>query len=46
VLKQSVEHTIYFAGEGLVDGPEIGTVEAALSSGRDTARQLIAHFRS
>jgi monoamine oxidase len=46
VLKQSVEHTIYFAGEGLVDGPEIGTVEAALSSGRDTAYEIIAHFKS
>jgi monoamine oxidase len=46
VLRQSVEHTIYFAGEGLFDGPEIGTVEAALKTGRDTAHQVIAHFKS
>jgi len=45
VLKDAVENTIWFAGEGLFDGPEIGTVEAALSSGRETAHQLIASFK-
>jgi monoamine oxidase len=44
VLKEPVEHTIYFAGEGLYDGPEIGTVEAGLSTGREMAHQLIAGF--
>jgi monoamine oxidase len=44
VIKQPVENTIFFAGEGLYDGPEIGTVEAALSTGRETAHQMIASF--
>ena len=43
-LQQPVEQTIFFAGEGLHHGPEIGTVEAALISGRDTAHRLIASF--
>jgi len=42
VLKEPVSHTIFFAGEALFDGPEIGTVEAALVSGRDTAFNIIA----
>lgn len=42
IIKQPVENTIFFAGEGLFDGPEIGTVEAALYTGRQTAHQLIA----
>lgn len=45
ILKASVENTIFFAGEGLIDGPEIGTVEAALTSGREMAHQLIASFK-
>jgi len=45
-IKTPIEQTIYFAGEGLYDGPEIGTVEAALYSGRETAHQMIAEFRS
>jgi monoamine oxidase len=44
-LLKSIENTIYFAGEGLYDGPEIGTVEAALSTGRETAYQMITHFK-
>ena len=44
IIKQPIENTIYFAGEGLIAGPEIGTVEAALRSGRETAHQMIAHF--
>lgn len=36
------EGTVYFAGEGLHHGPEIGTVEAALQSGQTVARELIA----
>jgi monoamine oxidase len=38
------DDTVYFAGEGLYHGNEIGTVEAALTSGRNVAHQLIAHF--
>lgn len=45
IIKTPIENTIFFAGEGLIDGPEIGTVEAALSSGRETAFQLIASFK-
>lgn len=45
VIKQTIENTIFFAGEGLYDGPEIGTVEAALYSGRETAHQIIAAFK-
>jgi monoamine oxidase len=43
-LKQPIENTLYFAGEGLYQGPEIGTVEAALNSGRTSAHLLIAQF--
>lgn len=45
VLKNGVDETIFFAGEGLFSGTEIGTVEAALVSGRDTAHQMIASFK-
>ena len=46
VLRQSVDNTLYFAGEGLYDGPEIGTVEAALETGRDTAFRIIADLKN
>lgn len=45
IIKQPIENTIFFAGEGLIDGPEIGTVEAALRSGRETAHEIIAGFK-
>jgi len=41
VLNTPIDHTIYFAGEYLYDGPAMGTVEAALTSGMETARKLI-----
>jgi len=37
VLLQSVANTVYFAGEYLYDGPAMGTVEAALTSGKMVA---------
>lgn len=43
-ILQPAEGTVYFAGEGLHHGPEIGTVEAALQSGQTVARDLIANF--
>lgn len=43
-LLQPAEDTVYFAGEGLHSGPEIGTVEAALATGRDAAHRLVAQF--
>lgn len=41
VLSTPVENTLFFAGEGLYEGPYTGTVEAALVSGRNAARQLL-----
>ena len=41
VLNTPIDHTIYFAGEYLYDGPAMGTVEAALTSGLETAKKII-----
>ena len=41
VLQQPVEETIYFAGEYLYDGPAMGTVEAALSSGKGVTEEVL-----
>lgn len=41
ILNQPVEDTLYFAGEALYSGDFQGTVEAALSSGRDVAAKII-----
>ena len=41
VLNVPINHTIYFAGEYLYDGPAMGTVEAALNSGLETAKALL-----
>jgi monoamine oxidase len=43
-LLQPVEDTLFFAGEGLQQGPQIGTVEAALVSGKEAAHRLIDCF--
>lgn len=43
-ILRPAENTVYFAGEGLHHGPEIGTVEAALQNGQTVARELMAHF--
>jgi len=40
-LEQPVENTLYFAGEYLYDGPAMGTVEAALTSGREAAAKVL-----
>jgi monoamine oxidase len=45
VLAEPVNGTLFFAGEGLYNGTEIGTVEAALITGRDTSHQMVAAFR-
>jgi monoamine oxidase len=34
--------TIFFAGEALYAGPDMGTVEAALANGRDTAETILS----
>jgi monoamine oxidase len=41
IIVQPVNQTIYFAGEYLYDGPAIGTVEAALTSGENVAKMLL-----
>jgi monoamine oxidase len=41
VLSEPVDNTLFFAGEYLYDGPAMGTVEAALTSGQDIARRII-----
>jgi monoamine oxidase len=40
ILNTPINKTIYFAGEYLYDGPAMGTVEAALTSGLNTAKDL------
>jgi monoamine oxidase len=40
-LKEPVE-AIFFSGEALYAGPDMGTVEAALASGKETARMILA----
>jgi len=41
ILTQPIENTIFFAGEYLYEGPSMGTVEAALTSGQQAATQII-----
>jgi hypothetical protein len=45
-LVQPIENTLFFAGEGLHQGPQIGTVEGALASGREVSHRLIGCFDS
>lgn len=45
ILNTPLEETVFFAGEGLYDGPYSGTVEAALSSGSKTASGLLKTIR-
>jgi monoamine oxidase len=42
VLSEPVAATLFFAGEALYEGPEMGTVEAALVSGRTVAQQMLS----
>ena len=42
VLNTPINYTIYFAGEYLYDGPAMGTVEAALTSGLEVAGKITA----
>jgi monoamine oxidase len=41
VLMEPVENTLFFAGEALYDGAEMGTVEAALISGKRVAKEVL-----
>jgi monoamine oxidase len=42
VLAEPAGGVIFFSGEALYAGPDMGTVEAALASGQETARTLLA----
>ncbi|MEJ7737335.1 MAG: NAD(P)/FAD-dependent oxidoreductase [Chitinophagaceae bacterium] len=41
-LSKPVEDTLFFAGEALHDGPQMGTVEGALASGLRVAEQVLS----
>jgi monoamine oxidase len=41
-LRRSDAGAVFFAGEALHGGPEMGTVEAALASGKEIAQALLA----
>ena len=41
VLRKPVEDTLFFSGEALFEGTPVGTVEAALASGKHTALQVL-----
>jgi monoamine oxidase len=41
-LRRSDAGAVFFAGEALHGGPDMGTVEAALASGKETAQALVA----
>lgn len=41
VLMQPTEETLFFAGDAFYDGPEMGTVEAALTSGKRVAKEVL-----
>ena len=41
VLRRSAGDAIFFSGEALYAGPDMGTVEAALASGQETAQTIL-----
>lgn len=43
ILIEPVEDTLFFAGEALYEGAEMGTVEAALTSGIKVASQILSN---
>lgn len=43
IISEPMENTLYFAGEGLYTGKETGTVEAALASGLEVAKRILAN---
>ena len=44
ILDAGVDNTLFFAGEYLYDGPAMGTVEAALTSGQNVAKGILNIF--
>jgi monoamine oxidase len=45
MLKEPGDGTVLFTGEALYEGPDMGTVEAALASGEETARAILSADR-
>jgi monoamine oxidase len=45
VLRQADGGGVRFSGEAVYAGPDLGTVEAALASGQETAREILAGVR-
>lgn len=45
ILSRPVEDTIFFAGEALHDGPQMATVEGALSSGIKVSKQVLESIK-
>jgi monoamine oxidase len=45
VLSRTDGGSVFFSGEALYRGPDMGTVEAALASGLETARSLLASMQ-
>lgn len=43
--RESIQKRIYFAGEAYYEGAHPGTVEAAVVSGLETARQLLEEMK-
>ena len=41
IIKEPIDNTLFFAGEALYEGPDTGTVEAAFSSGKEVAEEII-----
>jgi hypothetical protein len=41
VLRKPTHDAIFFSGEALYAGPDMGTVEAALASGQETAQTIM-----
>jgi monoamine oxidase len=41
LLNEPIQNTLYFTGEALYEGPEMGTVEAALASGLKAAENIL-----
>src|SRR5215831_12758115 len=44
-LRKPDSGAVFFSGEALYAGPDMGTVEAALASGRETAQTILAARR-
>jgi monoamine oxidase len=44
ILRRPNGDGIFFSGEALYTGPDMGTVEAALASGQETAQTILTGF--